>query len=205
MKYIMASVLLQSAVPDEVCDWKAVGAGFCTTSQAILYAPTLPAATSDAIDRMLSEMSSDLSLDSLKSQWFQDWPDCLPLRTSSWRPLAPQDFMILFIGVGMLVFVGLAYRLLGDFVLDVEMHPERHSGCLAGIARWERVKEHFGVRFEHMEKPFATHAAMLSKVMVVVDEVNARLRGADGEHGGRTEWVKQYNPSKGVFLGTSTS
>ncbi len=40
----------------------------------------MPGATSGAIDGMLAALSSDLSLESLKNQWFQDWPDCLLIK-----------------------------------------------------------------------------------------------------------------------------
>jgi hypothetical protein len=196
MKYITSSAHTMSAAKDKVCDWKVVGDQFGTYSFVFLYSRSLPAETSAAVDGILSALTDDLTIQSLTNQWFPDWPECLLIKTKPWRPLAPEDFIILFVIVGVFMFVGLVYRLCGDYVLAVEMHPDRHrgTGFLPSLARHELVKDLFGVHFERMEKPFTMHA-MLSKLSSAVEEIKRRMDGGQS----KSRWVQHYNSKKGVF------
>jgi hypothetical protein len=204
MKYIMGRVMSQATDKDKICYWKAVGAEFGVSAQAIPFAPSLPDSTADAIDGILSDLTEDLSLESLKNQWFQDWPDCLLIKDSPWRSMTPQDFIILFALVSLVAILGFVYRLIADYSLIVQMNPEGHSGALASFIKTKLGKLIFGVEIKELDKAYSSHA-ILCDVKSSLKQVMGSLR-AESSNGARKEdsassgWVRKYSNKKGIHF-----
>ncbi len=135
MKYITEQVVMQTAQPIHVCNWKTVGAEFGVGMQAILYAPSLQHSIADAIDRVLIQLTENLSLKSLDNQWIRPWPRCLLTTIDQWHPMQPRDFRILFLVVTIIAFVSVVYRFITDYSITVQMNPENYGG----LQGWTRV------------------------------------------------------------------
>ena len=199
MKYVTDQVMVRTIDKSNVCNWKTVGAEFGISAQAIPFAPTLPKSTADAIDTIITRLVDDLSLKSLENQWFPAWPECLLIKEESWRPMAAEDFTILFAVVSLLTTVSFVYRIITDYSVAIQMNPEKHRGLLAFFFKTKLGKLLFGFDLKSLDRPFSSHA--------ILCEVKRHLVEANDFHRTHTTncttdevWVRKYSRSRGVYF-----
>lgn len=189
MKYITEQVVMETAQPLHVCQWKTVGAEFGVGMQAIPYAPGLPHSIASAIDSVLIQLTENLSLKSLENQWIRPWPQCLLTTIDPWHPMQPRDFQILFLAVTIIAFVSVVYRLITDYSIAVQMNPENYGGLRRRFFNSKLGKLLFGIDIKSLDRSYSSHAILcevrrsLMKWAVTDDDA----------------WVRKYSSSKGVF------
>ena len=191
MKYITDQVVDTTTDKKSVCEWKALGAEFGTSAQAIPFSSSLPQQIADAIDTVISRLTDDLGLKSLENQWFPEWPDCLLIKNDTRKPMAPEHFTMLFFTVAIVALSGFVHRIMADYSITVQMDPENHTGALATFFKTNLGRLIFGVNLKDLDRPFTSHA-ILSEMRRYLMESNGPQNSA--------EWVRKYSRSNGVFF-----
>ena len=59
-----------NARQETMCEWNIVGPAFAEQAFAMAYGPTMPRSVRESLDEVLGSLKSDLSLKSLKENWF---------------------------------------------------------------------------------------------------------------------------------------
>ena len=215
----------------DLCAWQLVGEPFAVQSFAFPYGPQMDPSVRNNIDTFLVQAQNDLSMSSLKDQWFRADPACLSSAAAPSNGFTLSDFAVNFLFVWVVSTGAMFYRILQDMYMDFNIRPERYSRRVRGFFDLPVVKRFVPWFFAWTtsgspdgERDYTTHG-LVKEIMDLTVDMRDRLRTLENYHkkplgdatqaksassGDRQDsflpsgWLMKYDSSTGQFYYINT-